>query len=410
MVILFYIILVLIPVNLGKHFIFDFSYSEGILIDYAVPTLYLQDLLIILFLALYILANRTLPKKVIYVLPLVFLLLLNSAFSTNVLASLYFASRIIIYTFFSLVGWKYAKKISSTSLLLGGCLSLSLLGALSIAQWYLQSSVFNNYLFFGEQPYSLLTSGILHHMFLGDAVIPPYAVFKHPNILGGYLSIVLIWLSSWLFFSQKKSMWLHALVFTSLLLGTLILFLTFSYSAWVSLSVGYVFLFLSIYKPQIARMLMPLSVLLIFTLGMFGFFTSYRANQSTSLARRLTLIQSSVHLFKLHPFVGTGLNTNAFLNKDTPYFVREVNFYQPVHNIYWLLLSEGGLILFIPFVLVLLFIYMKSLKEKIFVSVSLSQFMLLGVFDHYLLTSHQLLLLVLLTLIVSLNYTFKHEI
>jgi hypothetical protein len=107
MVILFYIILVLIPVNLGKHFIFDFSYSEGILIDYAVPTLYLQDLLIILFLALYILANRTLPKKVIYVLPLVFLLLLNSAFSTNVLASLYFASRIIIYTFFSLVGWKY---------------------------------------------------------------------------------------------------------------------------------------------------------------------------------------------------------------------------------------------------------------------------------------------------------------
>ncbi|MEN9389373.1 MAG: hypothetical protein RLY61_457, partial [Candidatus Parcubacteria bacterium] len=49
-------------------------------------------------------------------------------------------------------------------------------------------------------------------------------------------------------------------------------------------------------------------------------------------------------------------------------------------------------------------------KEKIFVSVSLSQFMILGVFDHYLLTSHQMLLLVLLTLIVSLNYTFKHEI
>lgn len=194
MLLLFYIILLALPLNLGKHFIFDFSYSEGALIDYALPTVYVQDLLILLFLALHVVLNRTLPKKTIYLLPLSLLLLLNIVISENVLASAYFASRLVLYSSFAIVGMKYLKKLSVVSLVVLLVISVFSISLLGLAQWFLQHSVFNNYLFFGEQPYSFLTPGILHHTFLGDNVIPPYAIFKHPNVLGGYLSIVLVWL------------------------------------------------------------------------------------------------------------------------------------------------------------------------------------------------------------------------
>src|SRR3990170_578015 len=45
---LFFIIIFLIPLNLGKHFIFRFSYVNGLLSDYLIPTLFVTDLFIIL--------------------------------------------------------------------------------------------------------------------------------------------------------------------------------------------------------------------------------------------------------------------------------------------------------------------------------------------------------------------------
>ncbi len=411
MLVLFYIILLALPLNLGKHFIFDFSYSEGALIDYALPTVYVQDILILLFLALHVVLCRSLPKKTIYLLPLSLLLLLNIATSDSMFASAYFAGRLVLYSSFALIGMKYLKKLSAVSLIVLLVISIFSISLLGLIQWLLQHSVFNNYLFFGEQPYSFLTPGILHHIFLGDNVIPPYAVFKHPNVLGGYLSVVLVWLFMLpLVYKKKVSAVLGAFLFAAILLGSLLIFLTFSYSAWLSLLLGLIFMLLSSYKKQLAVAIMPTAVGAIFAFGMFGFFADSLVSPSTSLSRRLNLTQAAAHLFVSSPYLGTGLNTNAFLNKDTPFFVREVNFFQPVHNIYWLLLSEGGLVLFIPFIVLVLYSYVISLKDSVFISITLSQFLLLGVFDHYLLTSHQMLLLVLLTLTASLNYTFKHEI
>jgi len=47
---LFYLIVFLIPSNLGKHFILPQSYVSGYLVDYLIPTLYLSDILIVLLL------------------------------------------------------------------------------------------------------------------------------------------------------------------------------------------------------------------------------------------------------------------------------------------------------------------------------------------------------------------------
>ena len=63
---IFFIILVLLPVNLGKHFIFKNSYVDGILVDYLVPTVFVQDLLIILMLVLWFFENKALNKLKVF--------------------------------------------------------------------------------------------------------------------------------------------------------------------------------------------------------------------------------------------------------------------------------------------------------------------------------------------------------
>ena len=42
----FALLLLFLPVNLAKHFLFAFAYVDGILVDYLLPTVYLTDILI----------------------------------------------------------------------------------------------------------------------------------------------------------------------------------------------------------------------------------------------------------------------------------------------------------------------------------------------------------------------------
>ncbi len=50
----FYTLLILLPVNLGAHFSADFSYIHGVLVDYYIPTVYLTDLLVIFLLGTWV--------------------------------------------------------------------------------------------------------------------------------------------------------------------------------------------------------------------------------------------------------------------------------------------------------------------------------------------------------------------
>lgn len=411
MAFLLYLILLLLPINLGKHFVFDFSYSEGVLVDYALPTLYLQDILILLFVILQVVLIRKFPRRILNTLPIVALLLINCLYSVNIYASMYFVLRFFLYLVFAIMSISYVKKIKNHHLFLVGLLSVCLLSVLALAQWSLQSSVFNNYLVLGEQPYSILTPGILRHSFLGNTIIPPYSLFKHPNILGGYLSLVLVWMCMFLVFTREKiSHTVIYLLFFVLLISICALFLTFSISAWLSFTLGLVGIYLYKYNKRLANKVMLFSVAGIFILGMFGFFSDILINPTSSLTRRFVLIQSAVYSFGQSPLFGSGINTFSFTTLTTPYFVRDISFYQPVHNVFWLILSEGGLFLFIPTAFFLSYAYIKNLKNTSLFSITFSQFFLLSVFDHYLITSSQMLLLVLLTIVTSVTYTFKHEI
>jgi len=49
---LFYLCLLLLPTQLGRHFFFDFSLISGIRSDYLAPTVYLTDIVIVLMIIL----------------------------------------------------------------------------------------------------------------------------------------------------------------------------------------------------------------------------------------------------------------------------------------------------------------------------------------------------------------------
>src|SRR3989344_744883 len=195
--VLFYLILFFIPVNLGYHFIFRWTYVNGLLTDYLIPVVYLQDILVIILVALEFpsLIKSLFTKQNVFAVWFVFAVILSAFSSVLPQASWHMVLRTSLYFFFMLyvkqnVRFEYdSLKIFKT--LAWSTVFLSVLG---IAQWFQQGSIFDNYLFFGEQPYDYATPSINKENFFGITRVASYGTFRHPNVFGGFLSIILVWL------------------------------------------------------------------------------------------------------------------------------------------------------------------------------------------------------------------------
>lgn len=396
LIITFYLIILILPVNLGKHFIFDFSYVDGVLIDYWIPTVFIQDVLILVFLVFSVLLRRFKVPRLFFAL--LILLFVNLVFSVVPLATLSYSLRMALYTLFFICVVQQRNFWNYTVLLKLLYISVCLICFLALFQWFKQGAVFSNYIFFGEQPYSLKTSGILKQSVFNNLVVSPYATFRHPNALAGFLSVTLLLFAYYIKGTQK-----HFILF----IGSIVLFLTFSFSAWLSFLFG--LLFISTKSSHLVR-LYYLAIFFIFVVGIFGLFDTNTLNSNILVHRRFLLSSSAAHTFLQNPLVGTGINTSLFTAKDLFYMSRELTFFQPVHNVFWLLLTEGGLLLFIPFVFFYLYVLSRAHLTSRVYQVFLLQFVILGSFDHYLFTMHQTLLLFMLTISFSIPYTFKHEI
>lgn len=376
-----YLIIFLIPINLGKHFELQGSYVAGLLVDYLVPTIFIQDILVVLFLLFNIkklkYVNRPWVKFFIW-------FLLSGFFSALVSLEIVISLSVFFRTFFYgllmyLISINFKFSTYKDNIIKALMLSTFLLSLLGVAQWFHQGSIFDNYLFFGEQPYNLSTYSVNIENFFGETKVPSYGLFRHPNVFGAYLSITLIWI-----FSRIKDSKGYLLIF---LLGTIALFFTLSKFAIIAFLLG-LFLInlnnLTFKKYYKYFLILGIVLTLIFYIT-----TKFIQLEDASFYRRQELLQASIVLVNNYPLygVGPGLFTHAlvpFLNSFT-----DSNFIQPVHNLYLLLLSEYGLISSILFGL---FIYYKTknFHEKKILLISLIQMLFLGTFDHYVFTSHQI--------------------
>lgn len=379
--ILFLLVLASIPIQLGRHFFFPYSFVLGLPIDYRALTIYLSDIFVILYLFVFFWENRAAAgliyknrKTVINIIVLfnAYLLIGSFIFSLSQQASLVFVAKVII---FSLLGIASAVSFSRKATLKKGIFVLKIVMILEslilIAEFILQRSI--GLVLLGERVFDTTTSSIAHADFLGSQLLRPYGTFPHPNVAAAFLVFGLILLLG----SNriKKSKFDPASLFIAT--GLVV---TFSKSALIAFAVALGIIFTK--KKGF--------LILLITLLAAG--TLFLRNTSDSalptISERLVLIQKSLDISLINPLFGVGSNNFILeLSKANLFSVSQIRLLQPVHNIFFLILAENGAVGLLLFA-ALLFVVLKSVDTKtklaLFVSI-----LIFGSIDHFLWTLQQ---------------------
>ena len=119
-----------------------------------------------------------------------------------------------------------------------------------------------------------------------------------------------------------------------------------------------------------------------------------------SVSRRVELNNIAYELYRSSPIIGIGMNNFIVQMSNYPNINEPGFFFQPAHNIYLLLLAEGGIIGLTLLTWLIWKVYMIGLKRKSYI-IPLVAILVLGLFDHYPLTLQQGQLL--LALVIGLN-------
>lgn len=419
----FYLTLVLLPSQLGFHFWPSWAHLLGRRIDYLSPTLYLNDITILLTLSFYWWGKRIASTPIksgdrndtlmgvgppipgywrtIFLRVIPIFIILNIAFSLNPPVTLIIWLRFLVYF---LWGW-YIIRTKPDLALVTFFLSLSIIYASTIAilQWQRQQALGGLFWLLGERWYTPATPGIALANWCSwlspcREVVRSYATFPHPNVLAGYL--VILWPLLWLHRQKSK------IITLSLCLIPFALLTTLSRMAWITWLVVTTFHFLVKLRTTNYQ-LRTNHPLLLFTLlalgGLIIFFPYLRSLnlQNESVTLRQALIYSAWEIWRSAPFLGTGLGASL---SAYPEIIPKTNVYafQPVHLVPLLLLTEIGVIG--VFILGLLIYYFRSkFRFTLPFSLSLLTLILLSLFDHYPLSLHQgqLLTALILSLLFS---------
>jgi O-antigen ligase len=403
--IFYYLLLLFLPSQLGFHFWPAWSYVLGRRIDYLSPTFYFTDVLLVAILYSWLVSYvaRQVQKKawiteyqklrmLIYSPKIFFILFFCIFVCINILGSqnkpvcVYAWIKLVEYVLFGMYILQTKPKISDMVVPLSiGVLYTSVI---AIIQFFLHHSVGGLLWFIGERTFTVMTPGIarfrLCSIFTGSCplLLRPYGTFSHSNVLGGYLATMIVFFIGHIGHIGRISRVRKLSIWSSIFLGTIALVLSFSRSAWMfgSFGIGSVYL-LSHKKPSVF-----VSIVLVTLLGL-GFVYKPSIGDE-SVINRFALNQAAIGFWHHSPIVGIGLD-NFIVRLPETNLIRQINFLQPVHNIYLLLLSETGIIGFVIFLCILYVVIRNRHKEIRPYYVSLIVLLLLGCVDHYLLTLQQ---------------------
>lgn len=369
--ILFSLIILFLPSQLGLHFWPEYSRVLGLKIDYLSPTIYLTHLLVVLLLLLNI--KKIIPQirnNKLFTKTLVALSLVNITMSLSPSLTVIKWVEVFVYYFFFL----YIK--SSNNLLqkkiIFFYISLTIVFFIQLFQFINQRSLGGVFYWLGERSFTYTTPSIPKYQILNREIIRVPSTFSHTNSLGGFMLLSLISLK--LINSQTIPRLIN---FVSILLSG-------SKNAILFLSL---YMLKKISVKKILRVCITISVAMAL-LAPFG------SNLGYTISSRLAGISSSLKIISNHALFGTGLGAHIVgLGKQLQGSQIIYENLQPVHNIYFLLVTEVGLV-------GLLFLYFLSKQIKIGArqSLLLAVVFLTGLFDHYWLTliQNKILLTILL--------------
>ncbi len=403
-----YAFLFLLPFNIKKFIASPLKIEP--LTEFSALFLYLSDILIISILFLWLIRliktkqfkSKKLPLWGYFLIFFIAFLFLSLTSSQNLVISLYFLVKILLA-----IGLFLYLKLNLTKKIFLNILKIFTLGGLiqsliALGQYVYQSSLGLRYL--GESVIASNLPGVAKIDLSGGKVMRSYGTFAHPNILACFLLLALY---SAVYLSLKhKSIYLFSLPIISL--G---LILTFSRAVLLLGSVSLIILFVHNYlKIKNKKNLKPILVLFI-SLAIFSLiFLPYLTNrfsiqkEEQAVSLRVFYDKASYQIVKTSPFAGIGLE-NFIVKLKAMYPDLENWQYQPVHNIYLLIISEVGILGLFSFILFLIFLFRANLlkfktynlKSFIFYILSFT-FLCIGLFDHFFFTINQGILMFWLVL------------
>ena len=368
--------------QLGLHFWPDSTLVYGIRIDYLAPTLYLLDLLIIIYL---VLKKAIIPVALSPLLPI---LLLNLVFSVNPLATLSWSLHLLLYLMFAFTIPTKLLRDSLLKILPLAILFQVVLGFMQVIKGGALEGVF--YLL-GERAISLTTPNAAKAVAFGQTTLRAYGTFSHPNTMAGYL--VVSFLTLLVLMRTKRVSLNHILTLSLTAITSLGIFLTHSRSAALALFGLIIPLY---FLSRLRSRLIYFAIFL--TTSSFLLFPSFLPlSQDSAFTSRAHLQQISQKITRAYPIFGTGAQASISTYRVVAQSTRLL---QPDHNSVTLLLSWFGVVGTLALLAFLKRLPLSS-RQTLLVFLPLTPLVLL---DHYLLTSPQGLLALLLYLRVTINY------
>jgi O-antigen ligase len=376
-------------------------FVNGIIVNYLIPTISILDLGVFLLLLSIIFGSKInlewkgLSFLKIFILFSVYLAL-QSIFDTSVLGVLN-SLRLLLYIFTFYTLYKQKKKLLKGRYLyfiLVSSLALVIFqGLLSLLQFNGGTSLGLSFL--GE---SNVVSGMAGSSFIelrNTLYLRGYGTFPHPNVLGGWLifNILLGWFLYEKFKEIKDDRWGKVLSIVFMILSSLSLILTFSrISFLVCLIVWIAFLFKIFFKSKDKNFmfigLLSERVLNLFTGG------------DNSWSDRLELMRASLTMIKKNLLIGVGIGEfTSNMGDSVPRSSNGILLLQPVHNILLLIIAEIGLIGF-GLYSILLYFFLKNRKFNLRFVIGLVSIFIIGMFDHYLFSLPQGLVVFFLIILI----------
>lgn len=407
---LFWLLIFLLPVQLGRHFWFEWTQVLGLPIDYLSPILYLTDLLVIAILFLWWLDKKEeltfkVLKKTIksnwWLLTAFVFLFVNAFLATNRGVAFYKLIKILEFAFLGLYIVRERYATDDLRYPLSGAVIYSSL--IAIAQFIKQGTIGGIFWWLGERSFNLITPGIAKAIISGRLILRPYATFPHPNVLAGFILVALILIG----INRSVFKW------AAQILGSIAILLSFSRATWlIGLFAGLVLVIRDWRKKK--GIVVGLVIFLVLIGGLFYRFALPLSGQE-AITQRFSLAQIAIRMIKTNFLAGVGLNN--FIPRLPDYWQQFGITYwlQPVHNIFLLIAAETGLVGLVIFLWLLVLTYRRLLR-KLFIMpasqdsfgmhyslfISLTAILLLGLFDHYWFTLQQTQLL--LTVVFGLSW------